>query len=263
VYLGVQEAERRLFRMALIAGVVGFINIASLFLSWYVHTAENLQSEPIMGYMRVETLALSLFGGVVASASALSSWLAKRLKQIKRAESSLALVGGVMSILSPIVMITRIVPGLEEAGGGGYFDVGLFVSAISAAAVVLVGVFISLIPVSAEEPRSIDRSIVSVAVPSPSRRTATSTTFPPALLTEAPPIERRREVRTVVMESVDELVEGAMCTICYQPLELGSTVKCSACAALYHQGCVDVWVDLNGICPNCKNPVETTYPREE
>ncbi len=258
MYLGVKEAERRLFRMALIAGVVGLINIASLFLSWYVHTAENLQSEPIMGYMRVETLTLSLFGGVVASASALSSWLAKRLKQIKRAESSLTLVGGVLSILSPIVMITRIVPGLEEAGGGGYFDVGLFVSAISAAAVVLVGVFISLIPVSAEEPRS----IVSVAVPSPSRRTAPSITFPPPL-TEAPPIQRRREVRTVVMDSVDELVEGAMCTICYQPMELGSTVKCSACGALYHQGCVDVWVDLNGICPNCKNPVETTYPREE
>lgn len=188
--------------------------------------------------------------------------MAKRLKQIKRAESSLTLVGGVLSILSPIVMITRIVPGLEEGGGGGYFDVGLFVSAISAAAVVLVGVFISLIPVTAEEPRPTDRSMVSVVVPSPSRRTAPSITFPPPL-TEAPPIQRRREVRTVVMESVDELVEGAVCTICYQPLELGSTVKCSACGALYHQGCVDVWVDLNGICPNCKNPVETTYPREE
>ncbi|MDH5703785.1 MAG: RING finger protein [Aigarchaeota archaeon] len=256
MYLGVQEAERRLFRMALIAGVVGFINIASLFLSWYVHTAENLQSEPIMGYMRVETLALSLAGGVVASASALSSWIAKRLKRIKRAESSLALVGGIISILSPIVMMTRIVPGLEEAGGGGYFDVGLFVSAISAAAVVLVGVFISLIPVSVEE-------VPSVAAPSTSRWTTPMMTLPPPLLTEAPPVERRPEVRTVVMESADELVEGAMCTICYQPMELGSTVKCSACGALYHQGCVDVWVDLNGICPNCKNPVEATYPRED
>lgn len=255
MYLGVQEAERRLFRMALIAGLIALVNIASLFLSWYVHTAQNLQSEPIMGYMRAETLAFSLVGGVIASTSTLSSWIARGLKRVKRAESSLVLAGGIIAILSPFVMIIRVVPGLEAAGGGGYLDVGLFISAISAATVVLVGVFISLIPVGVEGVRHI-------ATPAPSAPTTPSIPFPGSpVLTEAPPLERRGELRTAVMDSVEELVEGAMCTICYESLELGSTVRCSACGTLYHQGCIDVWVDLNGICPNCKNPVEATYPR--
>jgi len=255
LYLSIQQAEKSLFRMGLIAAVVGFVNIVSLFLSWYVHTVGNLQSEPIMGYMRVETLALSLLGGAIASTGTLSSWIAKRLERIKRAESSLVLVGGIIAILSPVVMVINVVPGLEEAGGGGYFDVGLFISAFSAATVVVIGVFILLIPVNVE-------TVPSTAAPAPTWPTETVPPFQLPPLSEAPPVQRRTEARIVVMDPVEELVEGAMCTICYQSLQLESTVRCSACGALYHQGCIDVWVDLNGTCPNCKNPVGATYPRE-
>jgi len=204
--------------------------------------------------MRVETLALSLLGGALASTGTLPSWIAKRLEHIKRAESSLVLVGGIIAILSPVVMVVNIVPGLEETGGGGYFDVGLFVSAFSAAAVVLIGVFILLIPLGVE-------TVPAVAAPAPSTWVTPALPFPEPPLSE-PPITRRSETRIVVMDPVEDLIEGAMCTICYQSLELESTVKCSACGALYHQGCLDVWVDLNGTCPNCKNPVGTTYPRD-
>ncbi len=163
---------------------------------------------------------------------------------MKNIEAFCAFIGGAIALVSPIYMIFIKIPKL----GAGYYDVGLIVSIISAISLLVSGIIISLIPTRFEV----------IPTPAPS-------TILPSGITPTPPIpptSTQIPRQTTVMLPTDDFPIGAICTICLQPLEMGSTSKCKACGALFHQGCIDAWVELNRTCPNCNTPVES-YPLEE
>lgn len=236
MYWSIEEAESRLFRMGSLTAIIGAVHIFSLILNWYVYTSDSIQSIAIQGYMINEVLFLSVFGGVLAGLAALSTFLTKKLSQMKNVEAFCAFVGGIIALISPIYMIFIKIPKL----GTGYYDVGLFVSIISAISLLISGIIISFIPTRFE------------VIPAP----APSTTLPTGIPSPTPQTLTQVPRQTTVMIPTDDFPIGAMCTICLQPLEVGSTAKCKACGALFHQGCIDAWVELNRVCPNCNTPVE-------
>lgn len=49
--------------------------------------------------------------------------------------------------------------------------------------------------------------------------------------------------------------EAQSCTVCLADLVAGDTTRTLPCLHIFHPGCIDKWLRLNGTCPICKTPV--------
>ncbi len=228
----VEEALARFFKIGAVLALLGALHMLTLLLPWYVVSPDTLVQVYINGYNVLETLALSVVGGVLAGVGLFISSFMSRVSRVRLVLTSLAIAGGALAALSPTYLLMVKIPRLQVAGN---IEWGLFASLFTALALLAVGILAALTRLS--EPRytySFTGTTAST-MPQLEETSGGETTFEPA-------------------ESVDE---GAMCTICYQDVSADDAVKCASCGMVYHRGCIDEWVSLNGNCPNCKSVVKS------
>lgn len=48
---------------------------------------------------------------------------------------------------------------------------------------------------------------------------------------------------------------AAGCAICLDPFRVGDTVRPMPCCHLFHAGCVDTWLKIKAVCPDCRTSV--------
>ena len=58
-------------------------------------------------------------------------------------------------------------------------------------------------------------------------------------------------------EPLRELSDGEICPICFDSFSLGEIIRKIKCSHIYHKKCIDVWAEINGICPVCKVNIRT------
>jgi len=236
VMVTVQEALARFFKLGSVLTLFGSVHMLSLLLEWYVVSSDTVARTSIYGYNVAETLMMSIVAGLTAGLGLLVSTFSRRVRTARLILASLALLGGVLALFSPLYLMFIKIPRLSVSG---QIEWGIFVSIFSAIALLAVGALVAMTRLG-ERP-SPRPSYYGRAVPE------FQTTQVPAT-----PV-----TGTTVFEPVESVTNGAVCTICYQELGPEDTMKCSSCEVLYHRGCIDSWVNLNGTCPNCKSVAET------
>ena len=45
------------------------------------------------------------------------------------------------------------------------------------------------------------------------------------------------------------------CTICLEEFKTGQEVRVSPCSHTFHIGCIDAWLSIRNVCPNCKQEI--------
>lgn len=230
-----EEAISRFFKIGAGGAVAGAIHILTLLLGWYIET-DGEAVLTLTGYNFFESFLFSVAGGLLAGFSLLAAYLVKKLNVVKALIGGLTLVGGLLSLFSPIYVYVFKILGVNLRG---YPEIGFFAAIFTAIIELGIGVLILLAPLKKEVfyPTEVPPTVM----------------YPETLPTEPRPTLRREAGRpTVAHIDVAEDVEEGVCTICYYPLTSENAVKCSACGALFHRDCIDVWVNLNHSCPNCK-----------
>jgi len=223
----------RFYKVGSGAAAVGAIHILTLLLSWYSETDHGF-STPIAGYVFIESFMLSVIGGLLAGIGLLIGYLLKRVKAVKLAIGVLAVIGGLMALGSPIYIYINKISAL---GIKGYPDLGFFAAIFTGVAQLGVGSLALLTPVKEE--------IIS-APEAPTPMVPTPTAPRPQVRPPSP----RAAPTTKLTPAVD--LEEAVCSICYEAIAPGDAIRCSNCDAIFHKGCIDAWVSLNGTCPSCK-----------
>ena len=222
-----QAVLGRFFKLALIVSGISVVHILTLLMSWYTITSDTITTTPLQGYVIAESLYMSIAGGIVCGIALLLSSTSSNIMTAKWLVGATALVGALLAIASPAYAHFIVIPALQVKG---HLEVGMFMSYLSAIAMFVPAVTIITTPIRIE--------VMPRAGPS-----YFETSIPP------------------VVEEVAELVHatdvppGAICGICYQELDPETAVMCSNCQTLFHKGCIDIWVKLNGVCPSCKKPV--------
>lgn len=61
-----------------------------------------------------------------------------------------------------------------------------------------------------------------------------------------------RNVKNII---VDENLSYKTCSICLEELVIGTDAKKLACNHAFHQECVDPWLKIRSVCPNCKKSI--------
>jgi len=51
---------------------------------------------------------------------------------------------------------------------------------------------------------------------------------------------------------------GAQCVICVEDLTEGESVRTLPCGHVYHQECIDLWLQRSRLCPLCKRPIDSS-----
>ncbi|MDW8084127.1 MAG: RING-H2 finger protein [Candidatus Caldarchaeum sp.] len=220
--------ERRLlvrfFQIGSITALIGSIHILTLLLPWYVVRADTVSATVLSGYLLIETLALSSVGGVLAGIALLITSFSSKPAVVRLILSSLAIVGGVVCLLSPIYLNFVLIPSLNVVGEP---ELGFFVSFFSALGIVALGV-LALVT----RPQRVE-------VPYPGY-------YGMEQEQAAQPVE------TTSFEPVDSVEEGLVCPICYTNVTAENAVRCTSCGIVFHTGCLDAYVNINGTCPNCQ-----------
>lgn len=220
--------ERRLlvrfFQIGSITALIGSIHILTLLLPWYVVRADTVSATVLSGYLLIETLALSSVGGVLAGVALLITSFSSKPAVVRLILSSLAIVGGVVCLLSPIYLNFVLIPSLNVVGEP---ELGFFVSFFSALVIVALGV-LALVT----RPQRVE-------VPYPG-------SYGMEQEQAAQPVE------TTSFEPVDSVEEGLVCPICYTNVTAENAVRCTSCGIVFHTGCLDAYVNINGTCPNCQ-----------
>ncbi|MCS7125861.1 MAG: RING finger protein [Aigarchaeota archaeon] len=233
-----EEVVSRFFKIGSSGAVVGALHILTLLLGWYIETdGEGVIA--LTGYNFMESFILSTVGGLVAGISLLIAYLVKKLNIMKAVIGGLLVSGGALALLSPIYIYLFKILAFNLRG---YPDLGFFAAVFTAIIQLGIGVLVLLTPLKkeiliAEEAAAVER------YPTPSIIEEVELGAP-----------MRREIRRSSVASIvdAEDVEEGICMICYYPLTSETSVKCSACGALFHRDCIDAWVSLNRVCPNCK-----------
>lgn len=245
MYVSSDEAERRLFRIGLFGALFGSLHIFSLLIVWFV-TTDTLLATPVAGYNIDEALLLSIMAGAFGGLSPLVAAAKLSLSRMRVTEGGLLGAAAAFGLSSPVYSFLFRFKPLPVAG---YYDIGWYISILTAVGILALAITAAVIPLKVE----------LIAMSS----SLSESPIPPREGSGAGRVQPVQQRRPVIMQTIDELPSGAMCSICYLPLEIKSTVKCSACGFLFHQGCIDTWADLNRECPNCKNPIQSTYPADQ
>lgn len=215
----------RFFKLALVAAGIGAVHILTLFMTWYTVVSDTITTTTIHGYLITESLYMSVAGGIVCGIALLLSSTSLNVITAKWLVGATALVGALLAIISPAYAQFIVIPALKARG---YLEIGIFMSYFSAIAMMVPAATIMATPIRIEVMPRVE---------------------PPHLGTS-----------TIVEEAVElvhttDMPPGTICGICYQELDPETTMMCSNCQTLFHKGCIDIWVNLNGTCPSCKKPV--------
>ncbi len=224
-----EEVLSRLYKIGSGAAAIGAIHILTLLMSWYVQVIDGSEI-PIEGWIIPEARIMSLVGGLMAGIGIIVIHFIKRLKSMKILLGSLIVVGGALATLSPVYSYMF---WLSNIVTYPRFDLGFFASAFTGVIQLGIGALALLTPVKEEV-------IPSAVVPSPITLPETG------VVTRGP--SRSTTARLVPVSDVEE----AICSLCFEPIAQGDAVRCSNCDAIFHKGCVDAWVSVNGTCPSCK-----------
>ncbi len=223
-----EEVVSRFFKIGSGAAAIGAIHILALLLSWYI---EANSETAIYGYVFPEALILSITGGLLAGVGLIVAYFAKRLRVQILFLGGFTVIGGVLATLSPIYIYAIKLLSLSI---NVRLDIGFFAAVFTGVLQLGVGSLALLTPIK-EEP-----------VPAPPLITPPAPTPP----TTAGPARPSRAVTAKIVPAPD--LEEAVCSICFEPIPPGEAVRCSNCDAVFHKGCVDTWVSVNGTCPSCK-----------
>jgi len=221
-----QAVLGRFFKLALIVTGIGAIHILTLFMSWYTVVSDTITTTTIQGYAIAESLYMSIAGGIVCGIALILSSTSSNIITAKWLVGATALVGALLAITSPAYTHFIVIPALQAKG---YLEIGIFMSYFSAIAMFVPAATIIATPIRVEVAPHVG---------------------PPYLGTSAPIVEEAVELTHVI-----DIPPGAICGICYQELDPETTMMCSNCQTMFHKGCIDIWVNLNGTCPSCKKPV--------
>ena len=232
-----QEVVSRLYKIGSGAAAIGAIHILALLLSWYT---EANSGASIYGYVFLDSLILSVTGGLLAGAGLLAAYFAKKLKLMKIVLGSLTIFGGILATLSPIYVY---VVKLLSLSISVHLDVGFFAAVFTGVIELGVGSLALLTPVR-EEPISIPPQPITPPPPTPPSRQER------VLRPPTPPPGAGRSVTARLVPAPD--LEEAVCSICFESIPPGEAIRCSNCDAVFHKGCIDTWVSVNGTCPSCK-----------
>jgi len=225
-----EEVLSRFFKIGSGAAAIGAIHILALLLSWYT---EANSGAAIYGYVFPEALILSITGGLLAGIGMIVAYFAKRLRLLKLFLGGFTVIGGVLATLSPIYIYAIKLLGLSI---NVHLDIGFFAAVFTGVLQLGVGSLALLTPVK-EEPLPTPPPVVT----------------PPVGPRPPPTAEAARPSRAVTAKIVPAPdLEEAVCSICFEPIPVGEAVRCSNCDAVFHKGCVDTWVSVNGTCPSCK-----------
>lgn len=214
---------RRFFKLAMISAAIGAVHIVTLLTSWYTITVDSIAKVPIHGYTITESLLMSSVGGILCGVALLLSSYISQIQKARYIVGSVSLAGAISAALSPTYAQFILIPNLQVEG---YMDIGIFISYFSAIAMLIPAAVILATHIVIETESHVPSRIVTMP--------------------EVP----HEEVVELIQPM--EIPAGAVCGICYQEVEPNTTLMCSNCQTLFHQGCIDVWVKLNGNCPNCK-----------
>ncbi len=236
--VGQEEVMARLYKIGAGAAAVGAIHILTLLLSWYIESNGKVVAA-LVGYVFPESLIFSVAGGLMAGIGLLIAYVVKRVIVTKLVIGALAVIGGVLALFSPLYIYFY---HILELGIRGYPDIGFFAAIFTGIVQIGVGALALLTPTK--------REIIPTAAPEITPTPA----FEPAPTPPPPTTPRTRRPRgpatARIVPATD--IEEATCSICYEPVKPEDAVKCSACGAIFHRGCIDTWVSLNGTCPVCK-----------
>jgi hypothetical protein len=221
-----QQLLVRYFKLGAVLALAGSIHILTLLLPWYVVKSDTVSTTILTGYILPVTLLLSVAGGVLAGISLLATSFSTKVNVVRLSLTSLALAGGLLALLSPLYMAFISIPNL---GVGGAPDIGFYGATLSAVVVIGLGVL--------------------AIVTKPKRVEVPYTGYQASWSASETPVE---ETSMVVPDSVDE---GVVCPICYTSVTVENALKCSSCGVVFHAGCVETYVNINGTCPNCNRAV--------
>jgi len=238
VIVSQEEVMARFYKVGSTAAAIGAIHILTLLLAWYVQTDTGSITE-LAGYVFPESLMLSLIGGLMAGIGLLLGHVLKRLKSIKYSIGVLTVIGGLMAITSPIYAYLERILAL---GIKGYPTIGFFTAIFTGIIQLGVGSLALLTPIKEEVV-----PITQAPTPAPIPTVTPTTAQPPIART---PTERGRGATTRILPAPD--LEEAVCSICYEPIPVGEAMRCMNCDAVFHRGCIEAWLSLNGTCPICK-----------
>jgi hypothetical protein len=67
-------------------------------------------------------------------------------------------------------------------------------------------------------------------------------------------------IRSLPKKIVDDEMLGverrAECSICMDPVELGSEVTELPCKHWFHGDCIEMWLKQHNTCPHCRRPID-------
>lgn len=77
----------------------------------------------------------------------------------------------------------------------------------------------------------------------------------------APPPAPETAIRQLPKKTVDQEFLGpegkAECSICMDPVEMGSEVTVLPCKHWFHGNCIELWLNQHNTCPHCRRPITT------
>ncbi len=227
-----EEVMSRLYKIGSSAAAMGAIHILTLLLSWYVQVIDETERS-IQGLVSPYATMISLVGGIMAGIGVIIIHFVKRLRLMKNILGASIIMGGFLATVSPIYSYWF---WLLDLSSYSRFDLGFFVATFTGVILLAIGALALLTPVKEEvipmpfatpQPTTPELFEAGVAAPSPTRPATTK-------LVPAPDVEE------------------AICSICFDFIPEGEAVRCSNCDAIFHKGCIDSWVGINGTCPSCK-----------
>lgn len=229
-----EEVLSRLYKIGAGAAAIGAIHVLALLLSWYVQVINGSEIS-IEGWIIPWSRLMSLLGGLMAGVGVVVIHFVKRLKVMKAVLGSMIVVGGALAVFSPVYSYVFWLPNMVTYPR---IDLGFFASAFTGVIQLGIGALAFLTPVKEE----VIPTAAAPAMPPPMA--------PPEIGVAAPSSGPSRSATTRLVPARD--VEEAICSLCFEPIAQGDAVRCSNCDAIFHRGCIDAWVSVNGTCPNCK-----------
>lgn len=76
----------------------------------------------------------------------------------------------------------------------------------------------------------------------------------------APPPASQNAIQNLPKKKVDQEMLGsegkAECSICMDPVELGTEVTVLPCKHWFHYNCIEMWLTQHNTCPHCRRGIE-------
>ncbi|KAI9044098.1 putative RING finger domain protein [Aspergillus affinis] len=83
--------------------------------------------------------------------------------------------------------------------------------------------------------------------------------------TAAPPASQNA-IRSLPKKKVDREMLGndgkAECSICMDPVEMGTEVTVLPCKHWFHYGCIEMWLNQHNTCPHCRRGIDAPPPAQ-